>query len=115
MDQNTNDIQQEIPVVSSDWAYPKVYQMTVTFNDDTVIEGYAQKSSISDEVWVLPSDPRLGYMELIQIFTNPEKTSVMVANMSETEHNRYEGYTRLANIMAQTDGKFNICMTKPVT
>ena len=115
MELNNIVVQDEIPVIPSDWAYPKPYQMTVTMNDGTAVEGYAQKSVISDEVWVFPSDTSLGYMDLIQIFANPEKTSVMIANMSETEHNRYEGYTRLATINSQLDGKFTICMTKPIT
>ena len=110
MDENENNI----PVVPDDWAYPKPYKMTVSFADETSIDGYAQKSSLSDEVWVYPSDPKVGYMELIQIFTDPNRTVVIQSNMSETEQHIYEGYTTLASVNLGMDGKYNVCMRKPV-
>lgn len=108
MDQN------DIPVIPSDWAYPKPYQMTIELNNGTTIKGFAQRSSIADEVWVSITDPSYGYLKLVTVFTDPEKTSVMISHISETEHTRYEGYTRLANLNANTDGGFSIGMTKPI-
>lgn len=105
----------DVPVIPSDWAYPKMYKRTIELADGTIVDGYAQRSSISDELWVIPSDPDFGYMELVQMFANPEKTSVIISNMSEDDHIRFTGYTRLASITSRTDGTFSICMTKPIS
>lgn len=108
MDQN------DIPVIPSDWAYPKPYQMTIELNDGTTINGFAQRSSIADEVWVSITDPSYGYLKLVTAFTDPEKTAVIISHMSETNFIRYEGYTRLANLNVDMNGKFSIGMTKPI-
>lgn len=108
MDQN------DIPVIPSDWAFPKPYKMTVELNDGTIIEGCARKSTIADEVWVFITDPDYGYLKLITVFTDPEKTAVIQSHISELDHVTYEGYTRLANFNADTDGGFSIGMTKPI-
>lgn len=108
MDQN------DIPVIPSDWAFPKPYKMTVELNDGTIIEGYARKSSIDDTVWVFITDPDYGYLKLVTTFTDPEKTAVIQSHASELDHVTYEGYTRLASINSDMNGKFSIGMTKPI-
>lgn len=114
MDPNEENIQDDLPVIPSDWAYPKIYKQTILLADGSIIDGYAARSSISDEVWVFPSNPDYGYLELIQLFSDPDKTAVIQSNTSEDVHTIYEGYTRLASINSKTDGRFTICMTKPI-
>ena len=107
---NENDL----PVIPSDWAYPKLYKQTVLLADGSIIDGYAERSSFSDEVWVFSSNPEYGYLELIQLFSDPVKTAVIQSNTSEDTHPIYEGYTRLASINSGIDGSFTIRMTKPI-
>ena len=104
----------DIPVIPSDWAYPKVYEKSIVLADDTVLKGYIQRSSISDELWVFPSDHSLSYIDLIMIFANAEKTSTLTCYESETEQKKYVGYTRVASINSDTNDKITICLTKPV-
>ena len=112
-DQEINT-QGPIPVIDNNWAYPKIYEKTILFADDTILKGYCQLSSISDELWVFPSDHSLGYMDLIQIFTDEEKTATITCNESETEHKTYTGYTRVSSINSSTKGEITICLTKPI-
>lgn len=112
-DQEINT-QGPVPVIDKDWAYPKIYEKTILFADDTILKGHCQLSSISDELWVFPADHSLGYMDLIQIFTNTDKTETITCNESETERKIYVGYTRVSSINSDTKGEITICLTKPI-
>lgn len=114
MDDQTINTQGEIPVVDNDWAYPKVYEQSIVLADDTVLKGNIQRSSISDEIWVFPSDHSLSYMDLILIFTNAEKTSTLTCYESETEQKKYVGYTRVVSINSNISDEMTICLAKPV-
>ena len=114
MDQNTNNIQQEIPEVPADWAYPKPVQPTITFNNETTIKGYAIKSSMGDELLIFPEDP-MTIMEVASIFSNPEYTSRIESETSYTGHVVFEGYTNLTSVETSSDGKLIIRLRKSIT
>lgn len=114
MDDQAINTQGEIPVVDNDWAYPKVYEKSIVLADDTVLKGEIQRSSISDEIWVFPSDHSLSYMDLIMIFANTEKTSTLTCYESETEQKTYVGYTRVVSINSNINDEITICLAKSI-
>lgn len=111
-DISTND---EIIDIPSDWAYPKPFIQTIKLNDGTVMDGYAIKSSIADEIWVHPKDPDFTYTDIIQMFADSEKTSHIESEIMSDQRVEYDGYTRMTNVNYQMDGTFTICLTKPVS
>ena len=106
--------EEDIVTFPEDWAVIKPYHQTIVLNDDTVLDGYAMRSSIADEVWIYPKSKTLSYLDLAMIFSNPDKTEVIQSNIMNDQFVEYHGYTRLASITAQTDGTYIICMTKPI-
>lgn len=108
------EIQTEIPVVPEDWAYPKVSQQTIVLANGTEIVGGVSKSSFSDRIWVFIRENGYDYGSLAILFGNTENTSSIRFNISSSERVEYVGYTRLANITAETDGNYSVCLSKPV-
>ena len=117
MEENTEvvlgETNEDIPLVPDDWAMPKPYHMTITLADGTVLNGHARR--ILDGLWIFMDESSdLGYMELVQIFVNPEKTSQIYNHVSADETITYTGYTRLTSINADDNGKFIISLTRPI-
>lgn len=108
--QEEEEIVAEIP---SDWAYPKIYQMTVELHDGTIIDGFAQKSPFGNEIYIYPSRTDYTYVEIASIFSDPEKTRTIQSHMSESETVVYSGYTLLGSITVDNFGKFTITLRKP--
>lgn len=107
--------EEPIPEFPEDWAVIGVFQQKFYLNDGTEFNGFAIKSPMTDEVWIHPEITGLSYMDLVQVFADANKTSVIRCDASPNEQTEYIGYTRLTNILAQTDGTYNICMTKPIS
>lgn len=114
MDQEISSVE-DIPFIPSDWAEIKPYKRTIILNDDTVLNGYAAKASIADELWVYPEDSSIGYLGYATIFSDTDKTSRIQCQSSTDELVEYVGYTRLININTRIDGSFAICLAKPIT
>ena len=108
------EIQPDIPVIPSDWAMPKPYHMTMTMADGTVLDAHIRKDTISGGIWVYMDETPMSYVEIVMIFSNPEKTSVMENHVSEEETEIYTGYTRLVSINSGIDGKFILKLTRPI-
>ena len=104
----------DIPVIPSDWAEIKPFQPTITLANGRTLNGYAQRSSIADEVWVYPED-QMSTVDLVMLFGNPVNTSTIVSDTTANEHVEYVGYTNMATIDYGMSGKPTIRMTKPVT
>lgn len=119
MDYDVNDIgevqdltETEEPIVEVpvNWAYPKIFQTTVELNDGTVMNGFAQKSPYSNEIYIYPDGMNHTYIELVTLFGDPERTQAIHAHMSENETVTYTGYTHLGSITADNNGKYTITM-----
>ena len=104
---------EDIPFIPSDWAEIKPYKRTIIFNDDTVLDGYAAKASIANELWVYPEDSSIGYLGYATIFSDTDKTSRIQCMNSADEIVEFVGYTRLININTRIDGSFAICLVRP--
>lgn len=105
--------QEDIPEIPEDWAYPKVYQPTVTLGDGTELIGFVNKVSFSNKLWILLEGSGFSYAQIITMFNNPENTQVIRFSQSASERIEYIGYTHLATINSEPNGKFNIGLTKP--
>ena len=107
----------EIVEIPSDWSIPKPYHQTVEFGDGSILNGYAARSTIlsSDNVWVFPENTDLSYADIVTLFADKAKTSSISFHSSEDEVITFVGYTRLATINQDMDGKYTVCLTKPVT
>jgi hypothetical protein len=105
---------EDIVEIPENWAVIGSYQQRIILNDGSVLDGYAIKSPIADEVWVKPESKSLSYMDLVVVFSNPDKTSVIKSDIASDNHVEYKGYTRLSSITVDTDGKYSICLTKPL-
>lgn len=106
-------IQETIPEIPSDWAYPKIYQPTITLGDGTELKGFVNKPSFMNRIWVLLDETGFSYIQIITMFNNPENTQVIRFSQSASERTEYIGYTYLASINAEPDGRFNIALAKP--
>ena len=113
MNRETTEIQEDIPEIPEDWAYPKIYQPTVILGDGTEIKGLVNKLSFSNKLWILMNDTGYSYAQIIAMFNNPENTRVIRYLSSPSERIEYIGYTYLSSINAEPDGKFNIGLSKP--
>ena len=99
----------------ADWAIPKPYERTITFNDDTVLVGHAGLTPYKTDLWLYPESDQFSLPEIIMIFSNPEKTSRIEYHKSEEDVEVYEGYTHLSTINSLPDGKFSIRLNRPIT
>ena len=113
-EQEEEELQPDIPVIPSDWAMPKPYHMTMTMADGTVLDGHIRKDTISGGIWVYMDETSMSYIEIVMIFSDPEKTSVMENHVSEEETEIYTGYTRLVSDNSGIDGKFILNLTKSI-
>lgn len=113
MNSETTEIQEDIPEIPADWAYPKIYQPIITLGDGTEIKGLVNKHSFSNKLWILMNDTGFSYAQIITMFNNPDNTSVIRYSPNSSERIEYIGYTYLSSINAEPDGKFNIGLSKP--
>ena len=109
-----SSIQMEIPVIPDDWAMPKPFHKYMTMADGTELDGHAVRTGMSEGIWVFMDKSGIGYLEIVQIFSNPEKTSVIQSHEEEDRTETYTGYTRITSINVDNDGKFIINLAKPV-
>lgn len=107
------ELQEDIPEIPEDWAYPKVFESSLTLNDGTNLKGYVQKSTFSNRIWVFIQDKGYSYARIMSLFMNPEKTKIIHYSLMPSEQIDYIGYTNLATINAESDGTFNVGLTKP--
>lgn len=104
---------ENIPVIPSDWAMPKLFHRKITLASGRELNGYAQRSNIADEVWVYPED-NLSMIELVTLFGDPNNTQTIACDMSKDEHNEYVGYTNMMSVGQSTTGKLTVRMSKPI-
>lgn len=113
MNPETTEIQEDIPEIPEDWAYPKIYQPIITLGDGTELKGLITKPSFTNKIWIMLNDTGFSYAQIITMFNNPENTKVIRFSASPSERIEYIGYTYLSSINAEPDGKFNIGLSKP--
>lgn len=103
-----------MPVIPSNWADSVLQKSTVTLCDGTVLDGYAQRPTIADEIWIFPQDEKLNLIELVQMFSDSEKTSRIETFTPPDSRAVYEGYTHLMTINSNLDGTFTIRLGRPI-
>ena len=108
----TPEGQDSIPVVRENWAYPKIFQHTISLNDGTTFSGYIQKSTFSDRIWVFINDLGLDYSRIVDTFSDSEKTKSIKYNVNFDERIEYIGYTNLATVNAESGGTFSVGLTR---
>ncbi len=113
-EENMNqETQEDIPEIPEDWAYPKIYQPVITLGDGTELNGSVNKSAFMNKIWIMMNDTGFSYAQIVTMFNNPENTRVIRFSTSPSERIEYVGYTYLASIEAEPDGKFSIGLSKP--
>lgn len=107
------DSQSEIPVIPSDWAYPKPIQSTIIFANGALINGVATRTAVPYEILAFPEE-QMTIVELVSIFSNPEYTSHIESDLSSAEHVAFDGYTNISSIDQTADGKYIVRLSKPI-
>lgn len=107
------DVQTDIPVIPDDWAMPEPFHKYMTMADGTELDGHAVRTSLTEGLWVFMDKSDMGYLEIVQIFSNPEKTSVIQSHEDADRTETYTGYTKIASINTDNEGKFIIGLAKP--
>ena len=82
---------------------------TLTLNDETVVE--TEGAGASDGfLWIYGL--KLGFVEIVQIFSDSEKTQRMIVHYQESlPDDVFEGYTNLRNVMRYDQG-IKVCLEK---
>lgn len=112
-EENSEQDIDDIPVIPSDWAYPKIVQQTITFGDGTIINGMVLRSGIANEILLFPEDI-MPMLDLITLLSDPVRTSHIEGVPVADETASYDGYTRIAGISTDADGKYIVQMGKPI-
>lgn len=91
---------------------PKKYVPKIILKDGTEIKGNGSKASISDSLWLYPSED-ISFMDAVTFFSDKNKTSHIVIDLSELTKNEYDGYTKLLSVSKDDfNNKIKICLTK---
>lgn len=96
----------------SDMYTPDPFIPTITFADDTVINGSGSINFDHTYLCLWPSGDLL-FAEYFRIFNNSEKTSSIKCINSSTSEETYFGYTFLTDIRRSPDGRVTVMLKKP--
>ena len=91
--------------------FPEPYQATITFGDDSVINGSGSVDYDRTSLWLWP-EGEYTFAQLVAIFDNPTKTAKITCKNSSMSEEIYFGYTFLADIKRVPDGRISVCMRK---
>ena len=92
---------------------PEPYTATITFNDDSVVEGTGSVDFERANLWLWPTE-NLSFGQLAVIFEDPNKTSKITCRNTSTSEEIYFSYTYLADIKKSPDGRTAVCMKRPL-
>lgn len=93
---------------------PEPYIQTIVLNDGMVVNGSGSTDSDLVNLWLWLSNLS-SFSDLYEIFDDPNKTAKIIINSSPFITKTYYGYTFLTNIKRTPDGKFSVCLKKPIT
>ena len=111
MEPEVNANQNEEPKMTDPWWLPE-FTNTVELADGTSLEGNAILNDIEDDLWVT-LDKEEGMARAFGLFSDAEKTKVIISHTSILSTTTYEGYTRMA-LIREDGGQIKIRMKKPL-